>query len=156
MMTKQLLVKQKTKCLRCNEPAIIVAVERLPNRGIAYKAIHDDATASKDHEWAEYKTAEDSGRQDYVKNPKIINCPRCHKRGRIGYGARTRQPYRVYYHVVHEQIKGRWGKEKQMAKRRRCYIFDPKQRIIILKRLGRYIAPAAAAVTVTDGKEVGV
>lgn len=147
-MSKQLL-KQKTKCLRCNETALIVAVERLPNRGIAYRAIHyeDSNKASKDHAWAEYKTAEDSGRQEYVQNPQMINCPRCHKRGRIGYGARTRQPYKVYYHVVHEPIPGRWGKHGHMLKRRRCYISDPKQRVIILKRLGRFIAP---------GKEAGV
>jgi len=45
----------------------------------------------------------------------------------------------VSYLVVHEPIGGEWGRKSKVKSVRRCYINDPDQRDIILRKLGRYI-----------------
>jgi len=71
---------------------------------------------------------------------KIIICPSCLKKGRINhYYINKRKKENVSYLVVHEPIGGEWGKKSKVKRVRRCYINDPKQRDIILKKLGRYI-----------------
>jgi hypothetical protein len=50
-----------------------------------------------------------------------------------------KKPEIVTYFVAHEKLKGTWGREKTVAKLRRCYIKYQEQRNIVLKKLGRYI-----------------
>ena len=77
------------------------------------------------------------------REPKIIVCPVCNKRGRInGYHPHGTPPNVVEYLVTHEKLSGTWGRGKnKISKRRRCYIKKPKDRITTLKKLGRYIPP---------------
>ena len=74
--------------------------------------------------------------------PKIIICPVCHKRGRVNdFHPDKARPDLVDYVVVHEKLRGAWGKNKAVRKRRRCYITKLIDREAILKKLGRYIPP---------------
>jgi len=126
-------------CHVCNESAIVFPVERLSNNGIVMKAVHSDAKKTI-HKWAEYKSIFDIGRGK-GRNPIKIKCPSCGKIGRINEYKPDlkKKPEVVAYYVAHEKLKGTWGKNKTVSKLRRCYIKDPKQRDIILKKLGRYI-----------------
>lgn len=126
-------------CHVCNHIATVVPVERLPNNGVLMKAIHSDANRIS-HSWAEYKSFWDVG-QRKPRNPTRIKCPKCGKIGRINeYKPNIqKKPEIVAYFVAHEKVKGIWGKNKTVAKLRRCYIRDPEQRDIVLKKLGRYI-----------------
>lgn len=45
----------------------------------------------------------------------------------------------VSYLVVHEPIGGEWERKSKVKRVRRCYINNPNQRNVILKKLGRYI-----------------
>ena len=126
-------------CHVCNHSATVVPIERLPNNGIVMKATHSDVNMTT-HSWAEYKSFWDVG-QRKPRSPTRIKCPKCGKLGRINeYKPDIRKkPEIVTYFVVHEKLKGIWGKDKTVARLRRCYIRDPEQRDIVLKKLGRYI-----------------
>ena len=91
---------------------------------------------------AEYKSFWDVG-QRKPRNPTRIKCPKCGKIGRINeYKPNIRKkPEIIAYFVAHEKVKGIWGKNKTVARLRRCYIRDIEQRNIVLKKLGRYIPP---------------
>jgi hypothetical protein len=55
-------------------------------------------------------------------------------------GARKEErAFTFKYEVVHEKIKGTWGKDKKQ-KRRRCQSFSREERISILKQIGWYIS----------------
>lgn len=123
----------KDKCSLCNIESIIEPVQKLPNNAVEIIAIHPDKTI---HKWVEYPSIESVGRQPKKIDPRIINCPKCHKRGRIN-GFNNYQKGYYKYVVVHEKLDGTWGKDKT-ARRRRCYIGE-KETDLILKRLGRYI-----------------
>lgn len=113
-------------------------VEKLPNNAIEFIATHPDGTI---HKWVEYPSIEAVGRQEHRKmNPKMINCPKCHKRGRVN-GYNNYKDGTFNYVVVHEKIDGKWGRGKNTtSRRRRCYIYNKTQRDSILKKLGRLIA----------------
>lgn len=125
-------------CIKCHKQALAEKeVERLPDGGTLIKAVHSDG---RECSWAEYDTIEDMMKKDKKKNPKIIVCPSCSKRGRINhYYKDERKKENVSYLVVHEPIGGEWGKKSKVKRVRRCYINDPVQRDMILKKLGRYI-----------------
>jgi hypothetical protein len=127
-----------TICIKCHKPALAEKeVERLPDGGTLIKAFHGDG---KECSWAEYDAIEDMMEKEKKKNPRIIVCPACSKRGRINhYYKDVRKKENVSYLVVHEPIGGEWGKKSKVKRVRRCYINDPIQRDTILKKLGRYI-----------------
>jgi len=58
----------------------------------------------------------------FAKNPKIINCPECHHRGRLNmyHPFRKRPEYTAFY-ITHGVIPGTWGKAGQ-KKHDRCYV----------------------------------
>jgi len=128
--------QHEDKCSLCNIPSTLRPVERLPNNAIEIIATHPDGTT---HKWVEYPSFEAVGKQDTRNkiDPRIINCPICHKRGRIN-GFNNFKSGHFNYVVVHERIEGTWGKLHH-ARRRRCYITTPEQRRIVLRRLGRLL-----------------
>jgi hypothetical protein len=132
------VLETKNKCRVCDlEAESIVHVEKLPNNGIAINAIHTDGQI---HSWSEYSTS--SIGSSARNSSKIIICPKCGKKGRVN----SFRPYKqkqeyVRYYIRHKQIKGFWGRDKKMQRYERCYINDPVQRTILLKKLGRYIPP---------------
>jgi len=126
-------------CIKCHKEAIKEKkIERLPDGGTLIKAIHADGRQCS---WAEYDTIEDvMENRKKEKNPRIILCPACSKRGRINhYYKDDKKRENVSYLVVHEPIGGEWGRKSKVKRVRRCYINDSAQRDIILKKLGRYI-----------------
>lgn len=125
-------------CVKCRKPALgEKPVELLPDGGTLIKAIHPD---SSECTWAEYDTIEGVMKRKKEMNPKIIVCPSCSTKGRINYYSPNKnKKENVVYFMVHEPIGGEWGKKGKVKRVRRCYISDPKQRDIILKKLGRYI-----------------
>jgi hypothetical protein len=124
-------------CPICGKHGTIRAIEVLPKNGMSMECIHQDGS---DHTWAEYDSMEAViSKNIRGKEPKIIVCPVCNKRGRVnGYHPHDSAPNIVEYLVTHEKIKGTWGKSK-VSKRRRCYIKKAKDRETILKKLGFYI-----------------
>lgn len=129
----------RVTCIKCHKEAIEEKqIERLPDGGTLINALHADG---KKCSWAEYDTIEDvMENRKKEKNPKIIVCPACSKRGRINhYYKDDKKKENVSYLVVHEPIGGEWGRKSKVKRVRRCYINDSNQRDIILKKLGRYI-----------------
>jgi hypothetical protein len=63
----------------------------------------------------------------FKKTSKIINCPKCGKKGRLNqyHPDKTNHPDMINDLVIHEAINGTWGKRGTMKKRRRCYL-SPK------------------------------
>jgi hypothetical protein len=102
-------------------------------------ATHEDNTT---HEWTTYASLADIGRPKHRKkqSPKITTCPKCNTSGRVNDFHNYKNGFRqVNYVVVHEEIDGTWGKQKRVARRRRCYIIDPEQRKTLLRNIGRLI-----------------
>lgn len=63
------------------------------------------------------------------KEPKIVKCPRCGKRGRINqYHPNIKErPDLTKYYVKHEYLPGRWGTGKtcpKIKRFKRCYFFQ--------------------------------
>jgi len=52
-------------------------------------------------------------------SPKIVNCPRCHSRGRLNVWKDKRNDS-ISYEVAHENVEGTWGIKKKRSKFRRC------------------------------------
>lgn len=131
-----LLIQSKVGvCPVCGNEGIQRAVELLPKTGTLMKIRHPDG---KEHRWAEYDSIYDVAHQPTKRNPTIIKCPKCGKRGRINhYHPKKRHPEIVRYLIVHDKIGGTWGKQKY-TKRDRCYL-KPEHRDTVLKKLGRYI-----------------
>jgi hypothetical protein len=128
-------------CPLCGKEGVIHSIEMLPKNGISMECIHGDGER---HQWAEYESMEAVIAKNNRKpdGPKIIICPVCHKRGRVNdFHPDKARPDLVDYVVVHEKLRGAWGKNKAVRKRRRCYITKLIDREAILKKLGRYIAP---------------
>jgi len=125
-------------CIKCHKQALAEKqIERLPDGGTLIKTFHPDG---KECSWAEYDNIDDMMERVRIKNPKIIICPSCLKKGRINhYYINKRKKENVSYLVVHEPIGGEWGRKSKVKRVRRCYINEPVQRDIILKKLGRYI-----------------
>lgn len=123
-------------CYTCSKKAEVKAVERLPNSGILIHAIHGDGTI---HKWTEYSSVEKVGKQPRDMRPQEIRCPKCGKIGKaIGYRDGKGE---IRYYVKHGKIGGVWGKGKmKVARSERCYM-TPKQKDVVLKKLGRFIKP---------------
>jgi hypothetical protein len=129
-------------CLICSRVGTRHPVEVLPDGGILFMVAHDDGQICK---WAEYSSIRNVTRPERKRPgmPTLITCPKCGDRGRLNWAydvhaTKEERPFTFTYIVVHEQIPGTWGKEK-MIRRRRCQSFTTKQRIAILKQVGRYI-----------------
>jgi hypothetical protein len=135
----KLKLVQQSVCSKCNKPGIVKAVEMLPDKGILMKAAHPDGIR---HQWVVYRSISDLGKQEYIRNPKYITCPRCGKKGRIGWFRREgfKKPDRIAYYLIHEKMDGTWGKRGRMSKYRRCWIYNQEQREVITKKLGRFIS----------------
>lgn len=129
-------------CPICGCEGMQRPVERLPVTGTLMKMRHPDGT---EHKWAEYNSMFEIEVPAKMKTPpKIIVCPVCNKKGRVNAftPTHTKTANTVEYLVTHEKIEGTWGKrDHKIARRRRCYITKPTDRITILKKLGRYIPP---------------
>jgi endogenous inhibitor of DNA gyrase (YacG/DUF329 family) len=127
------------KCPICNEPGVRRAIERLPKAGLAMGCFHADGTV---HRWAEFSSIDDmivKNKRKDGSDPRIIICPECGHKGRINdYHRNPQRPDVIAYVVIHEKIKGTWGKEKKQRYKRH-WISKKEQRDIILKKLGRYI-----------------
>jgi|SRR5215510_707132 len=131
-----------THCPNCGVIGTFTPVEILPSGDWIVSVVHEN---SKAHKWVRFNSLNDIG--PYVKKhkreAKIMNCPKCHKRGRVSHYFTTKdKPETIAYYIEHEII----GKSPKGAiKRRRCNfpIKDKELRDIILKRLGRYIPPIA-------------
>lgn len=130
-------------CPLCGEEGKIRTLEVLPDNGLSMECVHDGGQTS--HKWAEFDSMDMVVSKNRTgKEPKIIICPVCNKRGRVnGYHPHGAAPQNVEYLVTHEKLKGTWGRKgNKISRRRRCYIKKPKDRDIILKKLGRYIQPS--------------
>ena len=123
------------RCSVCGQAGEVQLVEHLPKNGLSMKCVHPDGTV---HEWAEYSSMETlMNRKKTTKKPKIIVCPKCGKRGRLNpYVKDQTKPYEIHYYVRHEKTGGYFGDKRRTAKTRRCYITEPAQRELILKKLG--------------------
>jgi hypothetical protein len=141
MSQNRTVLDRVNTCPLCGLEGIQRAVELLPKAGTLMRLRHPNGT---EHRWAEYDSIYSLAVQTRKTiNPQRMHCPKCkkHKIGRIGmYHSERRKPHDVKYFIVHEKIKGTWGKSKQQ-KYSRCYIGkDEKEyRDAILKRLHRYI-----------------
>ena len=129
-------------CPICEQPGTIRTIEVLPDNGLSMECIHHDEQNSS-HKWAEFDSMDVVVAKSKGKEPKIIVCPVCNKKGRVnGYHPHGAAPQTVEYLVTHEKLKGTWGRKgNKISRRRRCYIKKPKDREAILKKLGRYIQP---------------
>jgi hypothetical protein len=125
------------KCPICNENGIIRIIEILPSDGLYMQTRHPNNII---HEWAQYETI---GIHKPKPKPDKVKCPKCNKDGIVyGYRHNLKKPFKITYLVIHEKIANEvWGKGTQLErpKRRKCTIYDKKQRDELLKQLGRYI-----------------
>jgi endogenous inhibitor of DNA gyrase (YacG/DUF329 family) len=127
------------KCPICSRPGNIRSIEFLPKSGVAMECMHKDGLK---HEWAEYNSMEAVEKKNQTKprNPKMIKCPKCGKRGIVNqYTPDKKRPDRVVYYFRHGKIT--YGKTR---KQDRCYITKEYQRASILKKLGLYIPPISS------------
>jgi hypothetical protein len=134
--------QNKSPCGKCGIEGIESPVELLPKGGILMRAVHDDGTV---HKWAEYSSMY-LGRERKTEGENVIYCPKCAAEGKNKKGMVNayhpdiaNHPEQIEYQILHEKIKGTWGKHNKRQRRNRCYITDKDQRDIILKKLGRYI-----------------
>ncbi len=133
--SNKMIVVQQHRCMVCMQEAqSIIAVERLPDDGLLWKAKHENGTH---HVWTEHPSF---FIQKKKRLPTKIKCPKCGKIGRVNAFTHSNNSYKINYYVAHEQRPGTWGKKGTMKRMRRCYISDPEQREIILKKLGRFIS----------------
>jgi hypothetical protein len=130
------------KCIVCDKLGIFQIIEKLPKSGLAVGCFHADGSV---HRWATFTSMSavlSKNKRKSGADPRIINCPNCHKRGRVNdYHTDSQRPDLISYVVVHGKIRGKWGTKKghKVSKRNRCYITNKEHRDIILKKLGRYI-----------------
>ena len=83
-------------------------------------------TMGRVHSWVKYNTMLVNARPRGEK-PDRIKCPKCGKIGIVNQFRRdAKDPLKTEYVIVHEKIAGFWspGTNKQMQKRRRCFIRD--------------------------------
>lgn len=151
--------KEKRPCLICSREATRHAVEVLPDGGVLLMVAHEDG---KIHKWAEYANILDvtAKKKKKSRSPTFIKCPKCGKKGRLNWArdihaAKDERPFTIKYIVIHEKIRGTWGKEKKVAKRKRHQTFTPDQRISILKQIGRYIADPPKPPTQLTPESIG-
>ena len=126
-------------CPLCGEDGRVRTMEILPDNGLSMECIHKENVR---HTWAEFDSHDIITAKQKGREPKIIVCPVCNKKGRInGFTPTGKPPSVVEYVVVHGKIKGTWGKHKSVRRRERCYIKKPEHRIAVLKKLRRYVPP---------------
>lgn len=126
-------------CAICGNPGVEKHSEVLPDKGILIKVFHGDG---KICEFVEYASVSSflMERGKKKKDPKMMDCPKCGYEGRIANyrPKKAKQFHKWDYLIVHEQIKGFWGKDHKIKKQRRCYMTTEQQRDKVLKTLGRY------------------
>lgn len=145
-MSRQIIQVTDNICRICLQPGNVRAVEKLPN-GTAMLAIHEDGT---EHHWLTYDSL-DSISYKKEREPRIINCPKCHHRGRLGeFHQKGDPPDKISYYVYHGPRKGYWGKGKNKIKKTdRCWFYTKEDKEVILKRLGRYIEESESKLKYT-------
>ena len=120
------------KCPICKIEGTKTIVETLPANAVFIRFVHTDGST---HEYAEYYNME----RKITKQPTTVICPKCNKVGRLGWMRRNQnKPWIIRYYLMHEKIKGNWGVGKH-DKHRRCYIIEPDQRNLLLKRVGFFV-----------------
>ena len=129
-----------SRCPICSKEGQRKVVEKLPKGGLYVRFIHNDKSL---HEWAEHNTSGDADTMKIRRDPKRMRCPLpdCGKIGVINkFNPDDAKPWVYEYLIVHEAIKGKWGKGKSKVRRRkRHYIRVPEQRDKILKKLKLFI-----------------
>ena len=71
----------------------------------------------KNHRWAEYDSLDSMDRIQRKKNPRIINCPVCHKRGRVNhYFVDKSRTDLVSYYVIHQEDRRNMGQRRKQSK----------------------------------------
>lgn len=99
-----------------NEPYIAIQ----PSGKFRYRECHSGGrlyNSIEDAEKAEQRERRKI-RQKTIES-KTIECPKCHKTGRLQDYTLLGVPHQV---VVHEKVKGYWGKGKGHAKHKRCFL----------------------------------
>jgi predicted RNA-binding Zn-ribbon protein involved in translation (DUF1610 family) len=145
MTTSATITTFVSKCPMCGKEGHKEIIERIPKNGVLIRFIHNDdkeqsTTTTTKHEWARYSSS-NLERHKIRRNPKRMRCPECGKIGTINkYQPNDKKPWIYDYLIVHEAIRGKWGKGKNKVQRRnRCYIKVPEQRDLILKKLGLFV-----------------
>jgi hypothetical protein len=123
-------------CLKCDRPGIERCVQTLRDKGTLIKVIHDDGSICEFVEYPSVSTFLVRGSKD----PKIMDCPACREKGRIGnYRPDKNKESHIWkYFIVHEQLEGYWGRNHKIKRYRRCYMKTEEQRNEILEWLRRY------------------
>jgi phage FluMu protein Com len=134
MVSWMLVLEAKLPCAICKKPGERRAIEGLPHNGILWRFIHDDG--SEAHEWGRYKSFEDLAKHKDT-NPAEMKCPRCKQHGTISAWREdpTNKPYKYRYTIKHY-----YNLESKFLSKQ-CHIYTQEQRDMVLKELGRYIAP---------------
>jgi hypothetical protein len=118
-------------CRQCFTPATSIRLTQKQQNGDVFVAIHEDGTK---HTWLKYHSLLLNAKKS--TKPRIINCPRCHKRGSVTQIRRDpKDPLKIGYVVRHEKTGGKWGRTHKVWKVRRCYFYDQDEIEIINKRL---------------------
>jgi endogenous inhibitor of DNA gyrase (YacG/DUF329 family) len=130
--------QEYTQCPKCGKLGIEKSNESLPDKGTLINVMHDDGSIC---DFVEYPSISSFflDRTKKKRDPKIIDCPACGKKGRISnYRPNKAKQFHTWkYFVAHEQIGGYWGKNQKVRRYRRCYMKTEEQRTKILKILGR-------------------
>jgi len=128
-------------CRVCQKEATVRPFERLPNDGLAMRAVHADGTTL--HTWCIYGSFSDIGRRRTKEHRVRMRCPRrgCNKIGIIGWlRPDLSQPEKIEYHISHgisKKEKFSSGRPKEI----RHHFSKKPERDLLLKKLGRYIEP---------------
>jgi hypothetical protein len=129
------MIEVPKPCLKCGKIGIEKYAEILPKKAALIKVVHNDG--SEPCEFEEYSSISTFLNSRIAKDPKIMNCPVCGKKGRICWYRlnKAKNAHRWKYYIFHEEIPGYWGKSK-IKKHRRCYVNKEAQRVQVLKQLG--------------------
>lgn len=124
-------------CVICGRLGIEKRSEVLPDKGTLIKVFHNDATECAFEEYPSISTF--LIREKRNRDPKIMICPICKQNGRISW-YRPNKDKKIHnwkYLVVHESLKGYWGRSQKIKRYRRCYLKTGDQRREALRELGR-------------------
>ena len=130
------MIEVPKPCLKCGKLGIEKYTESTPEKAALIKVVHNDDT--EPCEFEEYSSLSTffSSRAN-TKDPKIMDCPVCGKKGRISWYRKNKDKkfHRWNYYIYHEEIPGYWGKSR-IKKHRRCYVNKEAQRRQVIRELG--------------------
>jgi hypothetical protein len=123
-------------CAQCDKPADKRYLEKLPNNGITYLAMHHDG--SEPCRLGEFIAREKPTRKRKKQN-KVVTCPKCGEIGNLWTAGTTplkpgRPEHERGLWITYEVVHGKGHKD-----RNRHRITDPAQRANLLEQLGRLL-----------------